>query len=122
MVTGYLSPSWGVGGLSNGVDPAWLGDWGGLETVLWIKPRPAAGCITDTDCIWLYLHAPHPASLALSPDRWVTLTGHFDDPVAATCRATGTGSDAVPSDALAILTCREHFVVTRIKTVAPPAP
>ena len=121
-VTGYLAPSWGIGGLSNGIQPAWLGDWAGLDVVLWLKPRPQAGCSTDTDCQWLFLHAHDATALALAPDRWVTVTGHFDDPVATTCRATGTGPDAVPSDAEAAVQCREHFVVTGIRTIAPPVP
>jgi hypothetical protein len=120
IVTGYLAPPWGIGGLPNGVVPSWLGEWAGLEVVLWQKPRPAEGCVSDTDCLWMFIHAPDPATVPLSPERWVTLTGHFDDPLASTCRATGDGSDAVKTDAEAVETCRGHFVVTEIRTVAPP--
>lgn len=119
-VTGYLAPSWGVGGLGNGVAPAWLGEWAGLEQVLWRQPHPVDSC-GDNDCMWIYLHAPDTAALPLSPDRWVSLTGHFDDPGALSCRAAGSGPDAVTSDVQAVITCREHFVVTEIRTVAPPA-
>jgi hypothetical protein len=121
VVTGYLAPAWGIGGLSNGVTPSWLGEWDGLEVVLWEQPRPSGGCSADGDCLWMFLFAPKPAALKLTPERWVTLTGHFDDPLASTCRATGQGPDAVTSDAAAIATCRGHFVVTDIESVAPPA-
>lgn len=121
-MTGYLAPPWGIGGLNNGVVPAWLGEWAGLVAVLWLKPRPADGCVAADDCVWVFLHASSAAALPLTPDRWVALTGHFDDPLAVTCRATGQGPDAVTSDAQAIVTCREHFVVTDMRTVAPPAP
>ena len=120
-VTGYLAPPWGIGGLANGVTPAWLGEWAGLDDVLWLKPHPAMGCVADDDCVWLFIHAPDATALPLAPDRWVTLTGHFDDPASLTCRATGAGPDAVTSDAQAIATCRGHFVVTGIRTVKPPA-
>jgi hypothetical protein len=122
QVTGYLAPAWGIGGLPNGIVPGWLGEWEGLPAVLWLKPHPVGGCFAADDCMWLFLYAPSTAGLSLSPDRWVALTGHFDDPLAATCRATGSGAGAVTSDAQAIVECRKHFVVTGIRTVAPPAP
>jgi hypothetical protein len=122
VVTGYLAPAWGIGGTGNGVVPAWLGEWGGLDVVLWEKPRPAAGCVEDSDCLWMFLHAADPAMVRPAPERWVTLTGHFDDPLASTCRATGQRDDQVQGDAAAIATCRGHFVVTEIRTVAPPPP
>lgn len=121
-VTGYLAPASGIGGLGNGVVPAWLGEWSGLPDVLWLKPHPADGCSAADDCIWMFLFAPNAPAVPLTPDRWVTLTGHFDDPAALTCRATGTGPDAVTSDAEAIVQCREHFVMTKIRTVASPNP
>ncbi len=121
-LTGYLAPPWGIGGLTNGIAPAWLGEWEGLPAVLWLKPHPADGCFAADDCLWIFLHAPDAAALQLTPDRWVALTGHLDDPAASTCRATGHGPDAATSDAQAVVQCREHFVVTEILTVAAPMP
>ena len=121
-VTGYLAPAWGIGGLGNGVVPSWLGEWSGLPSVLWMRPHLEDGCPAPDDCMWIFLFAPDAASLPMTPDRWVTLTGHFDDPVALTCRAAGSGPDAVKSDADAVERCREHFVVTQIRTVAAPNP
>jgi hypothetical protein len=119
-LTGYLAPISGIGGTNSGVVPAWLGEWSGLPAVLWLKPHPADGCIAADDCVWVFLHAPDAAVLQLTPDRWVALTGHLSDPDAGTCRATGSGD--VTSDARAIVVCREHFVVTKIETLASPAP
>ena len=121
MVTGYLAPAWGIGGLANGVIPSWLGEWGGLKVVLWQKPRPADGCVSDNDCVWMFLYASNPATVPLVPERWVQVTGHFDDPLASTCRAAGTASVAVTTDAQAVATCRGHFVVTEIRTVEAPS-
>ena len=121
QVIGYLAPASGIGGLGNGVVPSWLGEWAGLDDVLWLKPHPADGCVAATDCVWTFLFASHPSALPLAPDRWVTVTGHFDDPAARTCRATGSGPDAVTSDVQAVITCRRHFVVTEIRTAPPPA-
>ena len=121
-VTGYLAHPWGIGGVGHGVVPTWLGEWSGLESVLWIKPNPTEGCSGD-DCGWLFLYAPDASALPLSPDRWVALTGHFDDPLAQTCRATAPEGSGYPStDAEAIAECRMHFVVTEIRTIPPPAP
>ncbi|TAL05935.1 MAG: hypothetical protein EPO00_12055 [Chloroflexota bacterium] len=108
--------------MGNGVVPSWLGEWSGLPSVLWRHPHPAEGCPAPDDCMWMFLFAPDLAKLPMTPDRWVSLTGQFNDPVALTCRATGSGPDAVTSDADAIERCREHFVVTEIRTVVAPNP
>jgi hypothetical protein len=93
---------------------AWLGEWSGISSVLWARPRQTDGCPAADDCVWAFLFAPDATNLPLEPDRWVAVTGHFNDPAALTCRATGSGPDAVPSNVVAIEQCREHFVVTRI--------
>ena len=123
VVTGYLAPPEGIGGIANGITPTWLGEWSGLPVVLHANVNPADTCGDDVDCSWAFLFAPKPALLPLTPARWVRLTGHFDDPVAATCRATPgyEGQDGPETDAQAIATCRGHFVVTKIQTVPPPA-
>jgi hypothetical protein len=122
VVTGYLAPPEGIGGLANGITPAWLGEWSGLPVVLHGTSIPADTCGNADVCRWMFLFAPHPGLLPLTPARWVSVTGHFDDPVAATCRATPgyEGPDGATSDAEAIATCRGHFVVTEIRTVAAP--
>ncbi len=121
-VTGWLAETWGFGALANGVTPAWLGEVGGLEKVLWLRPRPTDGCFADTDCVWMFLHSPEATGLPLSPDRWVTVTGHFDDAAAATCRWTdpknGTAWPLTPAEAVAY--CRGNFVVTAIEDAAAP--
>jgi hypothetical protein len=120
-VTGYLAESWGIGGVPNDLEPEWLGEWPGLPKVLWLKPHPADGCFEETDCVWLFVYAPDPSVLRLAPDRWVTISGHFDDPAATTCHWAGRGGDPVPVDQ-AIETCRGHFVATSIADADPPSP
>lgn len=120
-VVGYLAPAWGIGGIGNGVMPAWLGDEFGLSQVLWLKPRNADGCFAEDDCIWMFIHAQDPAALPLTPDRWVAVTGHFDDPAATTCHWVGP-SGAPLTTAQAVEVCREHFVVTGIADAAAPSP
>jgi hypothetical protein len=51
--------------------------------------------------------------------HWVTVTGHLDDPAAATCVATGEPAVA-PSTAEAIVICRSTFVVESVTRTAPP--
>jgi hypothetical protein len=118
-VVGYVAPSWGIGGPSNGLVPTWLGEWQGLPSVLWAKPHPADGCLAADDCVWMFLFAANPAALPLAPDRWVAVTGHLDDPTARTCRWAGRGDAITPSRAVEI--CRAHFVVTGIADGPPPS-
>jgi hypothetical protein len=49
--------------------------------------------------------------------RWVEVTGHFDDPAAATCHTQpGPAGIGQPPLASLVLQCREQFAVTRIET------
>ena len=48
-------------------------------------------------------------SPAVALDRWVEVTGHFDDRSSATC-----------GDAEAVTRCRELFVITAVREVGPP--
>ena len=89
-VMGWLAEPWGIGGYLAGVEPAWLGE-PMTDVALWTEPRGAATCQADGACHFAFLHSPpgsDPWTLPL--DRWVRLTGHFDDPLAATCRWNGS--------------------------------
>ena len=53
---------------------------------------------------------------------WVELTGHYDDPVSATCRTQPTADDLQwwqGREAL-VSQCRQTFVVTDVKVVGGP--
>lgn len=52
--------------------------------------------------------------------RRVMVTGHFDDPAAATCTAAGEPGVA-PSAVKAVAICRATFVVTAVTTATGPA-
>ena len=52
--------------------------------------------------------------------HWVAVTGHFDDPAAATCTATGEAGVA-PSAADAVMICRSTFVVAGVSRAKAPA-
>ncbi|MEO8461782.1 MAG: hypothetical protein ABI555_01100, partial [Chloroflexota bacterium] len=60
--------------------------------------------------------------LAPTP-RWVAVSGHFDDPVATTCRITklGDGSLSEPV-AVSVARCRNSFVVTAVTHIDSPDP
>lgn len=51
--------------------------------------------------------------------HWVVVTGHFDDPAAAGCTATGN-PEVAPSAADAVLICRSTFVVESVARTSPP--
>ncbi len=122
-VTGWLAGPWNMRRNPNGVAPAWLGEWLGVGRILWLKPHPANDeiCYASAGCVWMFLHSSNPSALPLSPDRWVTVTGHYDDPAAATCRWTdpGQGESWPMTPAEAVAYCRTHFVVTAIENAAP---
>jgi hypothetical protein len=56
------------------------------------------------------------------PSRWMEVTGHFDDPEAASCRWTPTVMDEAwyPGTADIVAGCRSRFVVTAIRPVNGP--
>jgi hypothetical protein len=69
-------------------------------------------------------------ALAVPPDlgdlqakhvgHWVTVTGHFDDPAAQTCVASGEAGVA-PTAAEAVEICRSTFVVASVARTSAPA-
>jgi hypothetical protein len=95
------------------VTPAWLQDCVLPEWLL-------ASSKTGTGEINGQLHAlkrPDATGDLKGVSRWVNVTGHFDDPAAATCRPPiGPDSVGQPPAGWFVLQCREQFVVTRIVT------
>ena len=121
-VTGWLAPSWGIGGTATGIKPAWLGELP-AEPVLWLKPHPSEGCFNEGDCVWLFVHVRPGSGAELgSPERWVEITGHFVDAAAQTCHREGSSGDpSIPFKDI-IAKCRAAFVATAVRNVAPPSP
>ena len=72
---------------------------------------PTLGVIPDPDAIM-----PAPWEGILPAGTWVRVTGHFDDPAAATC--AGATFQDVDTPALLVRWCRALFVATRV-TAAP---
>jgi len=52
--------------------------------------------------------------------HWVVVTGHFDDPAAATCVASGEPG-VVPGPAETVAICRSTFVVSAVAATSPPS-
>jgi hypothetical protein len=53
--------------------------------------------------------------------RWVTVTGHVDDPAAAACHVVPGAPDAVLAAWSQVLQCRSTLVVESMVEVASPA-
>lgn len=107
-----VDPGVGYGGACLQVNPTWL-----QECVLpdWLL----ASNRTGTGEIHGQLHAlkrPDATGDLTGVSRWVDVTGHFDDPAAATCQVEAGPSPGEPPVAWFVLQCREQFVVTRIST------
>jgi hypothetical protein len=117
-VLGWLAPSWGIGGTGTGIVPAWLGE-PLTDPVLWLKPRNPDGCVETDDCVWLFVHVrPRSGVTFEEPERWVEVTGHFDDPLARTCAWSGINDPVTPERAVA--TCHDAFVAVAVQDSAAP--
>jgi hypothetical protein len=116
-VTGWLAEPWGIGGTSSGVKPAWLAELG--SWALWARPRNPDGCVEATDCMFMLIHVMPGSQLRLEPERWVRVTGHFDDPASQSCVGSGPFWDprSVPDP---VAYCQGGFVVTAIHDGAKP--
>ena len=117
-VIGWLAPAWGIGGVESGIEPSWLGEMP-PDPVLWHQPRNPNGCFDDDDCVWTFLHRAPGATGLDGPDRWVAVTGHFQDPVAETCLWGGTICVPISTED-AIERCRGAFVVTAVEDTTEP--
>jgi hypothetical protein len=87
---------------------------GGLSGPNWIDQSGYCELRTASGSRWLY-GAPVMRLLdeARNPvEGRYTITGHFDDPGAADCRASGMEGSRPPPPAAVILSCRTAFVVT----------
>ena len=87
---------------------------GGLSGPNWIDQRGYCELRTPIGSRWLY---GQPVMRLLDEAKnpvegRYTVTGHFDDPGAADCRAGGMDGSEPPPAAAVILSCRTAFVVT----------
>ncbi len=121
----YVPTTEGLGGVSGWkMTPAWLADdWMGAI----LQPKP----LTEQDQdAWLIARVPPSLGRCAITDEgapacpfgqhldgYVAVTGHFDDPAAATCKSAPweSGQDPGPSKAKMVARCRARFVVTRIE-------
>lgn len=88
--------------------------YGGLSGPSWIDQSGYCELRTAVGSRWLY---GEPVMRSLDEARnpvegRYRLTGHFDDPGAADCRARGMDGSRPPPAAAVILSCRTAFVVT----------
>lgn len=131
-VVGWLDKLPAIDSDGPAIAPDWLNFPTATLPALWsVKPLVQDGlpaCSTDSggnldDCDWnmTFVNPASGLSLGKTP-RWVIVTGHFDDPVAETCRYTSGGpfGDQIPPAVYARQACRSEFVVTGVQnTVAP---
>ena len=116
-VRGWSSPCEGCYGRSPGI---WQAKWlasPGEDRLIHLSPMESADWGT-VDAV------RHPALRGPAPraSRWLEVTGHFDDPEAASCRWTPTVADEqwYSGTADVIAGCRARFVITSIHRVDGP--
>jgi hypothetical protein len=113
----------GVMDCPGALEPAWLAcggqqvelfalQTGALPDVLLAAKVPNRG-----PSMWATVHPDSGLDLHRGLDGAVTVTGHFDDPAAATCRHTAWAESLGPAPPLAevIAGCRSRFVITQIE-------
>ena len=105
---------WGVG---EGIyEPEWLAAPG--ENQLWLSPIESGAALTQVVLSSTLAAAPADEWL----DTWLQVTGHFDDPSAATCRFTPPPAEVLwySGRQWVVNACRQQFVVTEVRVVDGP--
>jgi hypothetical protein len=113
--SGWSTACDGCSSASTGSEPAWLINPGANQLFL----SPIAADIGGSNQVVL---SP---TLKLDPAwryHWVQVTGHFDDPAAATCHGTPTPADDpyYSGQYWTVVSCRQQFVVTAVRVLNPP--
>lgn len=119
----YVGLCDGCGGTSATIiSPLWLDDVVGNFVILGAGPHsatmvafvpPALGRCGVEDVAACPFHGYY--------GRWVTVSGHFDGPVARTCRIAEQPPGAGATTADAIAECRTKFIILSVGPGAPPA-
>ena len=111
-----MVPGEGYGGTCGAFTPAWIRECVLPDYLLAAGPPGA-----QADTVTLHaMRSPVATGDLKGVGRWVHLQGHYDDPAAPSCRATGTGMigfEPHPPSAEIVSACRLVFVVTDIRTV-----
>jgi hypothetical protein len=118
-VTAFVARPEGLGGTCDcTATPAWLTGGGLGYPAAWLVPFAAPFGQVDS----LPAFARPSVKGATTTLRWVSVTGHFDDPASSTCRVRNSDGSLRDSAAESVQRCRQNFVVTTVTTVAPPDP
>lgn len=98
--------------------PAWLTGRGLGYPAAWLAPLDVPFGQTDS----LPAFARPSVKGATPTLRWVSVTGHFDDPASTTCRIRNLDGSLQDPIAKSVAKCRQSFVATAIATIQPPDP
>jgi hypothetical protein len=123
VMVGYVSASPALGWEAPGVEPGWM-IYPSTPMAVWQEKPIDYGCGSAPDCPWIFVHFPPGSSLTLGTrGRWVKLTGHVNDPAAASCHYVyppdWDATELLP-DSDAQRWCSEGFVVEKIETTTAP--
>lgn len=122
-IRGWLDEPPGVGFEGPPIEPSWLAYPAPGLPALWTgKPiEPDHICSAPPiPCAWFFLSLDPKSGLDLDiPPREIIVTGHREDPAAATCHFVfpADWTDERPDDSAAVGTCRASFIVTAFRAV-----
>jgi hypothetical protein len=124
-----LRPTYGDGAIAYSIRPHWL-DWMvGSSVALGTGPHDPAEPVSIVP--WVVAFVPPALGRCYEGDvttcpfrwywgRWVTVSAHFDGPVARTCRIAEQGEGANLTTRDAVADCRTRLIVLSVGSVAPP--
>ena len=118
-------------GMGPGITPSWLTRPASPITALWsARPvqkdgQPQCPDATDGDsgtCLFMLVYVSPTSKVSFGPtEQWLIVTGHIDDPAAATCAwYVAVGFGTVLPDSQARRQCRDSFVATATKVTTAP--
>jgi len=108
------------------VQPNWLiYPQDAARSALWDgKRNSTGGCGASVVCEWAFVHVAPGSSITFNGrNRWVKVTGHLNDPAAATCHYV-YGPDPSQTELLpdsdAQHWCASSFVLEKVEITSPP--
>jgi hypothetical protein len=117
-IDGYTLACGGCGGIDEyDRTPSWLAMF---NPAYFVGPNPGEAGI-DPSAGFPFFVDPSLGLTVPPPDTLVHLTGHFNDPIATTCKVVpkpGTSAPALdPNEVIA--SCQQSFVVSAVSLVTP---
>jgi hypothetical protein len=116
----------GLGGaVSYAVEPSWLDTWQEGRFFVALSDKEIEPGFVEGPFLAVAVPPDLQDQFAALAGRWISMTGHFDDPAAGTCRLAGDPvpvGGQIPTPADVVEMCRTAFGISAIAAVESPCP